>query len=171
MPNWACGEMQLVLPTKNVDKFLEYAGDEQAPYFYRSSFELQDREDNPHGLTKLTFSVDCAWSAGGCLINRDEDNEDCLSLEAVCCELKVRRLAANFEEHGMMFGETITYDAESGIDHESFDLPEQAYIDFDDDEEYIEEDEETVEAAEEDCEENATESTVTLDDLIQGVPA
>ena len=31
MPNWACGEMQLVLPTKNVDKFLEYANGVQAP--------------------------------------------------------------------------------------------------------------------------------------------
>lgn len=171
MPNWACGEMQLVLPTKNVDKFLEYAGNEHAPYFYRTSFELQDREDNPHGLTKLSFGVECAWSAIGCLIDRDADTEGYLSLEAVCRELKVRQLAANFEERGMMFGETITYDAESSIDYESFDLPKQAYVDFDYDEEYIEEEEETIEVAEEDCKENATESTVTLDDLIQGVPA
>lgn len=171
MPNWACGEMQLVLPTKNVDKFLEYANGIQAPYFYRTSFELQDREDNPHGLTKLTFDVQCAWSAGGCLIDRAAENENCLSLEAVCRELEVRRLASTFEEHGMMFGERITYNQEDGIYHESYDLPESAYIDFDDDEEYIEEDEEAVEAAKEDCEENATESTVTLDDLIQGVPA
>ncbi len=167
MPNWACGEMQLVLPTKNVEKFLEYAGDEQAPYFYRSSFDLQDREDNSHGLTKLTFSVECAWSAGGCLIDRDADTEDCLSLEGVCRELEVRRLAANFEERGMMFGERITYDQESGIDHESFELPEQAYIDFDDDEEYIEEHKENDNTEEET---ESTESSVTLDDLIQGVP-
>lgn len=166
MPNWACGEMQLVLPTKNVDKFLEYADNEYEPYFYRTSFELQDREDNPRGLTKLSFSVECAWSAGGCLIDR----EGCLSLETVCLELKVRRLAANFEERGMMFGEKITYDAESGIAYESFDLPEEAYIDLDDNEEYIEENEEAVEVVEEGCEENTTESTVTLDDLIQGVP-
>lgn len=54
MPNWACGEMQLVLPTKNVDKFLEYANGVQAPYFYRTSFELQDREDNPHTFEDKT---------------------------------------------------------------------------------------------------------------------
>lgn len=166
MPNWACGEMQLVLPTKNVDKFLEYAGDEQAPYFYRSSFELQDREDNSHGLTKLSLIVDCAWSAGSCLIDRDEYTEDYLSFEAVCRELEVRRFAANFEEHGMMFGERITYDSESGIDYESFELPAQAYIDFDDDEIYIEKNEENSNAEEpEDI-----ELTVTFDDLIQGVP-
>lgn len=166
MPNWACGEMQLVLPTKNVDKFLEYTGDEQAPYFYRSSFDLQDREDNSHGLTKLSLIVECAWSAGGCLIDRGEYTEDYLSFEAVCRELEVRRLAANFEECGMMFGEIITYDSESGIDYESFELPTQAYIDFDDDEEYIEKNEENSSAEEpEDI-----ELTVTFDDLIQGVP-
>ena len=164
MPNWACGEMQLVLPTKNVDKFLEYAGGEQAPYFYRTSFDLQDREDNPHGLTKLTFDVQCAWSAGSCLIDRDADTEDCLSLEVVCRELEVRRLAATFEEHGMMFGERITYNQEDGIYHESYDLPESAYIDFDDDEEYIEENDDNIEE-----ETESTESSVTLEDLIQGV--
>ena len=167
MPNWACGEMQLVLPNKNVDKFLEHTNREEAPYFYRTSFELQDREDNAHGLTKLSFSVECAWSAGGCLIDRAAENENCLSLEGVCRELEVRRLAGVFEEHGMMFGERITYDQESGIDHESYDLPETAYIELDDDEEYIEE----TEGEAEDEAENTAESTVTLDDLIKGVPA
>lgn len=166
MANYACGEMQLVLPTKNVEKFLEYAGNEQAPYFHRSSFDLQDREDNSHGLTKLIFSVECAWSANGCLIGRDASTADCLSLEGVCHELEVRRLAANFEEHGMMFGERITYNKESGIDYESFDLPEQAYIDFGDDEEYFEDHEENDNAEEEI---GSVESSVTLDDLIQGV--
>lgn len=168
MPNWACGEMQIVLPSKNVDKFLEHANREEAPYFYRTSFELQDREDNPHGLTKLSFSVECAWSAGGCLIDRAAENENCLSLESVCRELEVRRLAGVFEEHGMMFGERITYNQESGIDYESYDLPESAYLDFDDDEEYIEEPEENENHIEDETE--SAESSVTLDDLIQGVP-
>lgn len=169
MPNWACGEMQLVLPTKNVDKFLEYANGVQVPYFYRTSLELQDREDNPHGLTKLTFDVQCAWSAGSCLIDRDADTEDCLSLEAVCRELEVRRLAATFEEHGMMFGERITYNQEDGIYHESYDLPETAYIELDDDEEYIEESETNNDVEDKEETENV-EPSVTLDDLLQGVP-
>ena len=114
-----------------------------------------------------SFSVECAWSAGGCLIDRAAENENCLSLEGVCRELEVRRLAGVFEEHGMMFGERITYDQESGIDHESYDLPETAYIELDDDEEYIEE----TEGEAEDEAENTAESTVTLDDLIKGVPA
>lgn len=159
MSNWAFGEMQLVLPTKNVDKFLEYSGGKQAPYFYRTSFELYDREDNPRGLTKLTFGVQCASSAVNCLIDGVANAEGCLSLETVCLELEVRRLAATFEERGMMFGERITYDQESGIEYESYDLPEkQLYIELDDDEAYIEES-----TANE-------EPSVTLDDLIQGVP-
>lgn len=160
MSNWACGEMQLVLPTKNVNKFLEYTEKEDNPCFYRSHFELQDREDNSHGLTKLTFSIECAWSARDCLVDSNKD-EGWLNLETVCSELEVRRLAASFEEHGMMLGERIIYDQENGIDYASFELPpEQAHIDFDDEEEYIEECKRT----------KNTDPTVTFDDLIQGVP-
>lgn len=166
MANWACGEMQLVLPTKNVDRFLEYADGEQEPYFYRSVFDLQDREDNSHGLTKLTLNVECAGSACGCLIDRCAEIEECLSLEVVCRELEVRRLAASFEECGMMFGERITYDQESGLDCNTFELV-GGYVDFDDEEEYVEESEENVNVEEET--ENV-ESSVTLDDLIKGVP-
>lgn len=159
MSNWAYGEMQLVIPTKNVNKFLEYTEKEDKPCFYRSYFELQEREDNSHGLTKLTFNIECARSAGDCLVDHNKD-EGWLNLQTVCSELEVRRLAANFEERGMMFGERITYDQENGIHCESFGLPEKAYIDFDDEEEYIEECEET----------KNTDPTVTFDDLIQGVP-
>lgn len=162
MPNWACGEMQLVLPTKNVDKFLECANGEQEPCFYRTCFELLDKEDNGRGLTKLTLDVQCAWSAGGCLIDRTE-TQDYLSLEGVCHEFDVRRLAATFEERGMMFGERITYNQEDGIGYDSYSLPEAADIDFDDEEEYAEEDDSA------DEETGGSESSITFEDLMRGV--
>lgn len=53
--------------------------------------------------------------------------------------------------------------------HESYDLPETAYIELDDDEEYIEESETNNDVEDEEETENV-EPSVTLDDLLQGVP-
>ena len=111
MPNWATGSMTLVLPTKNADKFLSFIERNEDKHFYRTTFtENEAPANNSHGLTKLSFNVECAWSAENCLVNPDADAEDCIPFEELCKQLKVQRLSARFEEHGLMFGETLYYD-------------------------------------------------------------
>ena len=142
MPNWATGSMTLVLPTKNVDKFLSFIERNEDKHFYRTTFtENEAPANNSHGLTKLSFNVECAWSAENCLVNPDADAEDCIPLEELCKQLKVQRLSARFEEHGLMFGETLYYDKEDGLSYDSFELETEADIDFDDYEEYIDDEE------------------------------
>ena len=132
-------------------------------HFYRTTFtENEAPVNNSHGLTKLSFDVECAWSAENCLVNPDADAEDCISLEELCKQLKVQRLSARFEEHGLMFGETLYYDKEDGLSYDSFELETEADIDFDDDEEYIDDEEP-------DNQEEKMEPKVTFNQLF-GIP-
>ena len=137
MPNWACGTMNLVLPTKNVNTFLSYFKyKEGQQFFHRTVLVGQEQRDNSKGLSILTLDVDCAWSAGGCLVTINSDENDCISLENASKECGVKRLAARFEEPGIGFAEFIRYDTQDGLSYESMDLPSfDDYIDLTDDEE------------------------------------
>ena len=61
-----------------------------------------------------------------------------------------------------MFGETLYYDKEDGLSYDSFELETEADIDFDDDEEYIDDEEP-------DNQEEKMEPKVTFNQLF-GIP-
>ena len=92
MPNWAESEMSVVLPSKNADKLERY--------FARCFKNYSERESNDKGLTRLFIDFDAAWSLNSCMIDGypQESEGRCPTLEEVCKEIKVQRLAAYSKE-------------------------------------------------------------------------
>ena len=112
MPNWAESEMSVVLPSKNADKFENLFLEENSElnkgkerYFARCFKNYSERESNDKGLTRLFIDFDAAWSLNSCMIDGypQESEGRCPTLEEVCKELKVQRLAAYSKEPGIGF--------------------------------------------------------------------
>ena len=147
MPNWAESEMSVVLPSKNADKFENLFLEENSElnkgkerYFARCFKNYSERESNDKGLTRLFIDFDAAWSLNSCMIDGypQESEGRCPTLEEVCKELKVQRLAAYSKEPGIGFEEEIQYDRESGLSYDCRDLFCEPRADYLDDDETLE---------------------------------
>lgn len=116
-------------------------------------------------MSKLEFSVECAWSAYGCLIKPDCNEDDqVITLEDACHELEVRRLSAEFADDGMAFQEILDYEAEDGVViYESFERHYAGFIDLDDEEIY----EEQSDAGHE--EPIAGDDDIMFEDILHGI--
>lgn len=116
MANWTSTKINVVLPTKNVEKFLSYfiekdeAGKKQGIYFYRTFIiDGSYRDDLKDGNTILGISCECAWSVYECMI-RDTGFWECLTLKKAISECDIKKLKAMSDEPGMEFVEFIEYD-------------------------------------------------------------
>ena len=69
-------------------------------YFARCFKNYSERESNDKGLTRLFIDFDAAWSLNSCMIDGypQESEGRCPTLEEVCKEIKVQRLAAYSKE-------------------------------------------------------------------------
>lgn len=148
MPNWAESEMSVVLPSKNADKFenlfLEENNEQNKKkerYFARCFKHYSERESNNRGLTRLFIHFDAAWSLNSCMIDGypQESEGRCPTLEEVCKELNVQRLAAYSREPGIGFEEEVRFDRESGFGYDCRDLFCEPLADYLDDDETLEE--------------------------------
>ena len=140
MPNWCNGNATVVLPTKNVDAFIDLflveddkINEQKTKYFYRTwvTYSVDSVEnDEKSGLSLVRIPFYCAWSVYSCLIEKHDskdagDNYICPTLEEVVKDLDIKKLVIFAEEPGLSFEENVNYDASeenASLEYDSRDM-------------------------------------------------
>lgn len=125
MPNWVGTSWNVTLPTKNVQRFLNYflTSDEddklRGRYLYRTFIEkdsVHSVESMP-GVSCLSFYSNSAWSLESILVEYEPDDRGiyrCIPLDWVCKDCEVQFLKAVGDEPNMCFRQFIEFDPDSG---------------------------------------------------------
>ena len=123
MANWTESTMNVILPSKNVKKFLDlFSNDDH--YFARTDLIFDDEEVGDNGISRLDIDFTCAWSVWSCMFEGYPQGSggQCPTLEEVCKELDVLHLTVYSTEPGIGFIENIEYTHEYGMNYESHDI-------------------------------------------------
>ena len=133
MPNWCGAEFEVVLPKINKDKFLRLFLDHEegknadlSKHLARTWLDDVTEKEYTANLDYIWLSIKCevAWSVLSCWEYGypQESNGECPTMDEVCRELKVKRLAGKSMEPGMGFIEYFEFTPQIGFMSESRDI-------------------------------------------------
>lgn len=136
MPNWAEVEIELEIPTKNVEKFLEcFMGwkdksDNPEQFYiartYLESCSYDDMDINNLGETiKVSIVASAAWSIYSCWISGFVDDRPykTKTMESFCIDFDIIWLKAYAIEEGVGFTEDYEYKKDSSIIYDCNNIP------------------------------------------------
>lgn len=138
MANQSYGVMNLILPTKNKNKFLNllsYDNNGEEEYICAWADDFRE-ENNKNGFTYLSIDFWCKWSVYSSLIDDGKDSysksdENSLSLLEALKKYEVERIDIYAEEPGIGFCETVSYEKGNesieSIEHELIDREAKSY--------------------------------------------